>query len=69
MKIRLAAPAALTATAHKLARVIYFMHKKRQSYQEIGQDAYEKQYQDRMVASLKRRAAQLGFDFKPASAG
>jgi transposase len=36
MRARLGAPAAITATAHKLARIIYFMLKERKPYQDIG---------------------------------
>jgi transposase len=69
MKIRLGAPAALTATAHKLARLIYFLLKHGQSYVDIGQDAYEEKYRARVIQSMRRKAAQFGFELTPTSAG
>lgn len=70
MKARLGPPEAITATAHKLARIIYSLMKHGQSYVDIGQEAYEEQYQTRMLCSLERRAEQLGFELvkKPAPA-
>ena len=62
MKARLGAPKAITATAHKLARLIYSMLKHGKEYTDIGQDYYEEQYKSRAVKNLKIRARQLGFD-------
>jgi hypothetical protein len=62
MKARLGAPKAITATAHKLARLIYSMLKHGKEYTDLGQDYYEQQYKSRAVKSLKTRARQLGFD-------
>jgi transposase len=60
-KSRLGAPEAITATAHKLARIIYSLMKNGQSYVDVGQEAYEQQYQTRILHSLERRAEKLGF--------
>ena len=65
MKSRLGAPEAITAAAHKLARIVYSLLKHGQSYLDLGQDAYEQQYQARMQHSLERRAKQLGFQLVP----
>jgi transposase len=62
MKARLGAPKAITATAHKLARLIYSMLKHGKEYTDLGQDYYEQQYKSRAVKNLKTRARQLGFD-------
>lgn len=62
MKARLGAPKAITATAHKLARLIYSMLKHGQEYTDLGQDYYEQQYKSRAVKSLKSRARELGFE-------
>ena len=59
---RLGAPKAITATAHKIARIFYNMLKNGQAYVDKGQDYYEKQYHDRIVSNLKKRAAEMGFD-------
>lgn len=58
-------PKAITATAHKIARIFYHMLKYKQEYQDPGQDYYEQQYQDRVVNNLKRKAQALGFDLVP----
>ena len=66
MRSRLGAPAAVTATAHKLARIIYFMLKDRTAYHDDGAYYYEQQHRDRMVRNLNRQAARLGFRLEPA---
>jgi transposase len=60
-KARLGAPKAITATAHKLARLIYSMLKHGTQYVDAGQDYYEQRYRTRVVENLKRRALELGF--------
>jgi transposase len=52
---------AVTATAHKLARIIYHMLKQHQPYAPLNAETYEQQQRDRAVRQLERRAAQLGF--------
>jgi transposase len=53
---------AITATAYKLARIIYHMLKNGTEYKDTGQDYYEKRYKDRLLANLKRRAKEFGYD-------
>ena len=60
-------PKAITATAHKLARIIYSMLRYSQGYVDAGAEYYEKQHQDRALRAAKRRAAQLGYDLVPMS--
>lgn len=67
MRARHGAPKAITATAHKLARLLYSMLKHGTEYVDRGQDYYEQQYQDRVMKNLKRRAAQMGFTLIPSS--
>lgn len=62
MKAKLGGPEAITATAHKLARIIYRMLKHGEEYVRVGLQEYEKNYQLRRLASLKRTAANLGFE-------
>lgn len=69
MRARLGTPAAITATAHKLARIIYFMLKERKPYHDFGADYYEQQYRARVLRNLNRRAARLGFRLEPAVQG
>ncbi len=67
IRARSGGPAAVTATAHKLARIIYAMLKNRQPYHDDGADSYEQQYRDRMVRNLQRQATRLGFHLEPSS--
>ncbi len=62
---RMDKPSANTATAHKLARMVYFMLTRGEDFVDQGQQRYEEQQRQRSVAALKRRAAALGFDLKP----
>ena len=58
---RLGAPKAITATAHKLARLVYTMLKHGTAYVDAGQEYYEERYRTRVVQNLKRKAQKLGF--------
>ncbi len=58
---RLGAPKAITATAHKLARLVYSMIKHGTAYVDAGQEYYEQRYRSRVVQNLKRKAQELGF--------
>ena len=62
---RMDKPRANTATAHKLARMVYFMLTRGESYVDQGQQHYEEQQRQRSIAALKRRAAALGFAVMP----
>ena len=64
-KAHLGAPKAITATAHKLARIIYSMLKYGQKYMDAGAEYYERQYRQRALRNAKRRAAQLGYKLVP----
>jgi transposase len=55
------APIAITATAHKLARIFYHLWTTGEDFV----DAYEQQYQQRIVKHLKQRADKMGFDIVP----
>ena len=66
---RMDRPKAITATAHKLARLVYFMLTKGQAYVEAGQDYYEQRYRERVVQNLTKRAHHLGFELTPAIPG
>lgn len=62
MKTRLGPAKAITATAHKLAKLIYNLLKYGSDYVEIGQEYYEKEYQNRVIKNLRKRAEILGFE-------
>ena len=61
MRARLGAPKAITATAHKLARLVYSMLRYGADYVDAGQQAYEKQYRDRVLTNLQRKARAFGY--------
>lgn len=62
---RLDKPKAITATAHKLARLIYALLTRGTDYIDKGQDYYEERYRQRVVHHLQRRATALGFTLTP----
>jgi transposase len=64
---RMDKPRAITACAHKLARLIYTLLTKGEEYVDQGQAQYEERYRQRVVTSLTKRAEQLGFQLIPAS--
>ena len=53
-------PKAVTAAAHKLARLIYTMLTKGQEYTDQGQDYYEERYRERVLRQLNQRAIKMG---------
>lgn len=65
MAARLGKAQAVTATAHKLARLVYSMLRYGTEYVDQGQDYYEQRYKDRVVQNLTRRAKELGFELVP----
>jgi transposase len=62
MKGRLGAQAALTATAHKLARIIYLALRHGTTYVRQGQEEYEARMREKQVKALRRKARQLGLE-------
>lgn len=60
MKAKLGAAQGITATAHKLARIIYRMLKHGEEYVRQGLQEYQKKHQERRLQSLRRAAAALG---------
>jgi transposase len=61
MKARLGAAEAITATAHKLARLIYRLLKHGEAYVRQGMADYEKKYQERKLYALQKTASLMGF--------
>jgi transposase len=61
LRARIGAPKAITALAHKLARIIYRMLKYGEEYVEKGQKAVEKQTRQRSLKTLTRIANELGY--------
>jgi transposase len=58
-------PKAITATAHRIARMVYFMLKYGTDYVMRSQEHYEAEHQKRLITNLTRRAKSLGFSLVP----
>jgi transposase len=63
---------AQVATAHKIARIVYYLLKFHVPYQEQSAEAFEQKQRERDIASLRKKAAKLGFtlvtpDARPAA--
>lgn len=65
MKARLGAAEAVTATAHKLARIIYRLIKHGEAYVRHGLETYEKQFHARKLRALQKSAKIMGFELVP----
>jgi len=59
---RIGKPQAVTATARKLAILVYRALKGELTYRDPGADAYDQQQRARVLRSLRKRAATLGFE-------
>ena len=57
---------AVTATARKIAVLFYNAMRFGMAYQDPGAEHYEKQYRDRVVKNLHRRAAEFGYKLERA---
>ena len=65
MKAKLGAPKAITAAAHKLARIFYRLWSRSEPYSDPGVERYQRHYQERTLKQLQRKAQALGFDLVP----
>jgi transposase len=63
-RARLGAPKAITATAHKLARILYNLMRHGIVYMKKDEAAYAEQVRDRLEKQLHRRAKELGFEVR-----
>jgi transposase len=61
---RLGAPKAITATAHKLGRIVYHLMRYGMAYVKETEAAYAEQVRVRQEKQLLRRAKELGFEMK-----
>lgn len=59
-RYHLGAAKAITATAHKLARIIYSLLTLGTTYEDPGENAYEEKYQQRIRQNLKLKAKKMG---------
>ena len=67
MRAKLGAPKAITATAHKLARIIYHMVRTKHAYDETICVQNEKRNRQQLEARLRRQARELGLQLVAAS--
>lgn len=67
MKARIGPAQAITATAHKIARIFYSLLKHRTVYIEMGQQAYEQQFKERRIKAMQKQARALGYQLIPAA--
>lgn len=65
MRARLGSAEAITATAHKLARIFYCLWKEPGSYDSTLFERYEQQHAERTIQYLRKKAQNLGFVLLP----
>jgi hypothetical protein len=66
MRAKLGAPKAITAAAHKLARIVYHLLTTRQPYDESVFAKHEQVSRVRAEARLRAQAKELGLQLLPA---
>jgi len=62
MKGRLGPAAANTATAHKLATIVYHLLKYKEEYIDVDRLLYEEKFRRGRIARLRKQAKELGFE-------
>jgi transposase len=65
MCARMDKPKAVTAAAHKLARLIYAMLTHGEEYTDRGQDYFEERYRQRVLHNLAQKAKAMGMQLVP----
>jgi transposase len=65
IRARLGPPQAVTATAHKLARIVYEMVTTQQEYDETLYQQCDERQRQQQLARLRRQAKSLGFTLEP----
>jgi transposase len=65
MRAKMGTPKAITATAHKLARIVFHLLSTRQPYDETVFSKHELQHLHRKEKRLRNHARELGFDIVP----
>ncbi|MEA5628180.1 hypothetical protein VB740_35410, partial [Nostoc sp. UHCC 0251] len=67
LRSRLGAPKAITATAHKLARLFYQIWTTAGRYSDPGMEYYEQKYRDLIFKNLQKKAQAFGLQLVPKS--
>ena len=65
MKARLGAAEGVTATAHKLARILYRLIRYGEAYVQQGLDACDKKFRERKLHALQKTARNMRFELIP----
>jgi len=60
MRARLGPKAAIVATAHKLARIVYHLLKHRTPFRDLSPEEYAQRAREREIANLRKKAMKLG---------
>jgi len=68
LRTKLGAPKAITAMAHRLARLVYRMLKYGQQYVDKGTEYYDQRYRWQQLQLLRKKAARLGLQLVEAQA-
>ncbi len=58
---------AIVATAHKIARAVYFMLRDHTPFHDVNAEEYNQREREREIARLQKKATKLGFTLAPAS--
>jgi hypothetical protein len=61
---RLGSPKAVTATAHKLARIVYHLMRFGDGYVKRAEEVYAQEVRARLEKQLRRRAKELGYEVR-----
>lgn len=61
MKARMGPVEAITATAHKMARTLYYMMLRKTDFEDSGEDFYTKLNGEKTLRYLKKKAESLGY--------
>jgi hypothetical protein len=69
MRAKMGTPKAITAAAHKLARIVFHLLSTKQAYDETTFFQYETQHHQRQESRLRNQAHKLGFAIIPLTAG
>ena len=69
LAVRVGKPKAITATARKLAILVYRMLRHQLTYNELSSADYDQQQRSRILRGLRKRAASLGLELVDTSTG
>ena len=61
MRARLGPKSAIVATAHKIARIVYYLLTHRTPFRDLSAAEYEQRTRDRDIAALRKKATRFGF--------